>query len=126
MKTFLTLLIAIAMLQNLQAQTSTIYSIKLKDIDGKDINLADFKGKKILLVNVASECGYTPQYEDLQKLHEQYKKQTGYHWIALQRFWRTGARQRRKDKAVLYLKISRYIPHGFKSQYQIETCFAYI
>jgi len=47
----------------------SIYEIKLKTINGKDLNLADFKGKKILVVNVASECGYTPQYKQLQELY---------------------------------------------------------
>lgn len=50
----------------------SIYDFKLKTLDGQDITLAKFKGKKMLLVNVASECGYTPQYAPLQKLHEQY------------------------------------------------------
>ena len=51
-----------------------IYDFKLKTIDGKEITLAEFKGKKILLVNVASKCGYTPQYEALQRLSERYKE----------------------------------------------------
>lgn len=50
----------------------SLYDFKLKTIDGKDLNLASYKGKKVLLVNVASRCGYTPQYSKLQKLHEQY------------------------------------------------------
>ena len=50
-----------------------IYNYEIKSLTGKDINLADFKGKKILFVNVASKCGFTPQYEELQKLSEQYK-----------------------------------------------------
>lgn len=45
---------------------------KINDIDGNPINTKEWKGKKVLLVNVASKCGYTPQYEDLQKLHEKY------------------------------------------------------
>ncbi|AKQ47650.1 glutathione peroxidase [Rufibacter radiotolerans] len=49
---------------------SSIYDIPLKTIDGKDTSLKAYKGKKLLLVNVASECGYTPQYEDLEKLHK--------------------------------------------------------
>jgi len=52
---------------------STVYDFSIKDIDGKEIHLKDYKGKKILLVNVASKCGYTPQYEGLQKLYEQNK-----------------------------------------------------
>ncbi len=51
--------------------TSSIYDIKVVTIDGKERTLAQYKGKKMLIVNVASECGYTPQYTDLQKLHEQ-------------------------------------------------------
>ena len=44
-----------------------------KSVYGEKINLADFKGKKILFVNVASECGFTKQYKDLQSLHEKYQ-----------------------------------------------------
>ena len=45
---------------------------KVKDIDGKDVDLAKYKGKVVLMVNVASKCGLTPQYEQLQALHEKY------------------------------------------------------
>lgn len=51
----------------------SIYDIKINGIDGKQINLSQFKGKHILFVNVASKCGFTPQYEDLQELYERYK-----------------------------------------------------
>jgi len=50
-----------------------IYDFKVASLDGKTIDFATFKGKKILIVNTASECGYTPQYEDLEKLYEKYK-----------------------------------------------------
>ncbi len=51
----------------------TLYDFKLKSLDGKsDVDFSTFKGKKVLLVNVASKCGFTGQYEDLQKLHTQY------------------------------------------------------
>ena len=53
-------------------QSQSIYSISLKGISGEDIDLNDFKGKKILFVNVASKCGFTPQYDKLQELHEKY------------------------------------------------------
>ncbi|NJN27561.1 MAG: glutathione peroxidase [Cyclobacteriaceae bacterium] len=52
---------------------TSIHDFKIKSLDSdKTIDLADFKGKKILIVNVASKCGFTPQYEALQKLSEQY------------------------------------------------------
>jgi len=51
----------------------SIHSFTVKSIDGKNLNLASFKGKKILIVNTASKCGYTPQYEGLEKVYEQYK-----------------------------------------------------
>ncbi|MHA4895690.1 glutathione peroxidase [Pedobacter sp. PWIIR3] len=52
----------------------SVYDYSFKTIDGKEIKLSKFKGKKILIVNTASKCGYTPQYEDLEKLHKQYGK----------------------------------------------------
>ena len=85
-KIFLLLLSFIAFLQSCTNQKTeisqsktkelmgkTIYDFKVEGIDGKEINFADFKGKKILIVNTASECGFTPQYADLEKVYEQYK-----------------------------------------------------
>lgn len=50
-----------------------IYNIVVKDIEGKDVKLSEYSGKVLLIVNVASKCGYTPQYEGLQKVYETYK-----------------------------------------------------
>jgi glutathione peroxidase len=52
---------------------SSIHDFSFETIDGKQQSFADYKGKKILIFNAASKCGYTGQYEDLQKLHDQYK-----------------------------------------------------
>jgi glutathione peroxidase len=51
----------------------TLYDFTVKDIDGNDFSLASLKGKKVLVVNVASKCGLTPQYEQLQELYEKYR-----------------------------------------------------
>jgi glutathione peroxidase len=58
---------------NAQKIPSSIYDFKVEGLDGKTIDFAEFKGKKILIVNTASECGFTPQYEELEKLYEKYK-----------------------------------------------------
>lgn len=50
----------------------TAYDFKSKKIDGSELNLADYKGKPILIVNTASKCGYTKQYKSLQELHKEY------------------------------------------------------
>ena len=54
-------------------KNKSIFDYKVKDINGNELTLGDFKSKKILIVNVASNCGYTRQYKDLQELQEKYK-----------------------------------------------------
>lgn len=56
-----------------KAQAKSIHSFKVEALDGSTIDFSKFKGKKILVVNTASECGFTPQYADLEKLYEAYK-----------------------------------------------------
>ena len=67
MKTLLSILFVLAM-----TSPSSIYDFKVNSLDGKLIDFAQYKGKTLLIVNTASKCGNTPQYEDLQKLHDQY------------------------------------------------------
>ena len=55
--------------------TASIYDIPLHKITGEDGSLAEFKGKVLLVVNVASKCGLTPQYEALEEIYEQYRGQ---------------------------------------------------
>jgi glutathione peroxidase len=52
---------------------TSIYDIEINSLQNNPIQLSDFKGKHILFVNVASKCGFTPQYKDLEKLHQEYK-----------------------------------------------------
>ena len=70
----LTLLAALMLAQIAVAEdTKSLYDIPLKDIDGKDTSLAAYKGKVLLIVNVASKCGYTPQYEGLEAIQKKYE-----------------------------------------------------
>ncbi len=55
------------------ANDNSLYDFKLTDIDGKEFSLAKYEGKVIMIVNVASKCGYTPQYEGLQEIYEEYQ-----------------------------------------------------
>ncbi len=50
----------------------SLYDFKIKSLEGVEVDFAQFKGKYVLIVNTASKCGYTPQYGDLEKLHEQF------------------------------------------------------
>ncbi len=54
------------------SMTPSIYDLKMTSLDGQEIDFNQYKGKNLLIVNVASKCGFTPQYADLEKLHEQY------------------------------------------------------
>ena len=85
MKTFCTLLMSLVgcfgqtkilskpeTMQIINHPKSAFYDFKIKGIDGKIIDFSKYAGKKVLIVNTASECGYTPQYKELQKLHETY------------------------------------------------------
>ncbi|MFL5762842.1 MAG: glutathione peroxidase [Bacteroidia bacterium] len=51
------------------------YDLKAKTIDGQDFNFSDLKGKKVMIVNTASKCGFTPQYKDLEELYKTFKDQ---------------------------------------------------
>jgi glutathione peroxidase len=67
------ILCAFLHVQAKDSPSGTVYGFKVKTIDGKDTTLAKYKGKVLLIVNVASKCGHTPQYAGLEKLYEKYK-----------------------------------------------------
>ncbi len=60
--------------QKKEANVPKVLQFKMNNIDGKEVDLARYKGKVVLIVNVASECGYTPQYKPLQALHAKHAK----------------------------------------------------
>ena len=64
----------ISLLMSVMLTGSTIYEFKVEGLDGNTIDLSQYKGKKILIVNTASKCGLTPQYAELEKLYKQYSK----------------------------------------------------
>jgi glutathione peroxidase len=72
-KIFLLSLIFITSAAMAQTKSQSIYDIKLTGLDGSPINLSNYKGKHILFVNVASKCGFTGQYAELQQLYDKYK-----------------------------------------------------
>ena len=73
MKNLILLIMAIFTFSTSNAQES-IYDVAINDISGNPIDLNTFKGKHILFVNVASECGFTPQYAGLEELHQEFKE----------------------------------------------------
>jgi len=68
-------LLSAAMMSEAAFGASSVYEFTMNSIDGKPLPLASFKGKVLLIVNVASRCGFTPQYEGLEAVYEKYKDQ---------------------------------------------------
>ena len=71
MKTIL--LSSILLFSSSNGDKKSFYDFKVKDLEGNEVDLKKYKGKKVLIVNVASECGYTPQYKELESLYKNYK-----------------------------------------------------
>ncbi len=74
MKTILLILTSISFLLTITERAETVYQYELNSINGENISLSDYEGDLLLIVNTASECGFTPQYEGLQDLYETYSE----------------------------------------------------
>ena len=78
MKSFTACLLSLAMTMTssaFSADAKSVHDFQMKSLEGKQVDLAEYKGKVLLIVNTASRCGLTPQYEQLQMMHEEYKDQ---------------------------------------------------
>ena len=73
MRIFITLLTLMFFFSSSNSSEGSFYDFNIKSITGEDIKLSDYKDKVVLLVNTASQCGFTPQYSGLQKIYDRYK-----------------------------------------------------
>lgn len=70
---YLTFILLLTIATTAMGQGKSFYDFTVKDINGTDLKLSQLKGKKVMVVNTASKCGFTPQYQDLEELYEKYK-----------------------------------------------------
>ena len=75
MRLFIVVITTLALGMVAPRAADSIYDIKLKDLDGKDASLKPYQGKVMVMVNVASKCGFTPQYTGLEAVYRKYKDQ---------------------------------------------------
>ncbi|HYW94077.1 MAG TPA: glutathione peroxidase [Bacteroidales bacterium] len=73
MKKWIVLAVLVTLVPLVASAQVSFYDFTVKDINGNDFNFSQLKGKKVMVVNTASKCGFTPQYADLEKLYEKYK-----------------------------------------------------
>ena len=96
MKTFVLMMVSLLFAISSEAQNKSFYDFTVKTIDGKDFPLSSLKGKKVLVVNVASKCGLTPQYAQLEKLYEKYKEKD---FVVIYRDWETDRKSTRLNSS---------------------------
>ena len=73
MKSLMSLLTVLLISFTISAQPKSFYDFRVKTLEGQDFDFSSLKGKKVMIVNVASKCGLTPQYKDLEEVYEKYK-----------------------------------------------------
>ena len=90
---------------------TSVLDFHVKDIEGKDVDLASYKGKVLLIVNTASQCGLTPQYKDLEAIYEKYKDQ-GFAILAFpaNEFGKQEPGDQRGDQGVLLDQVQGQLP----------------
>lgn len=104
------------------ASPKSVLDFKVRDIDGKDVKLKKYKGKVLLMVNVASKCGYTPQYEGLQALYEKYTDK-GFYVLGFPANNFGGQEPHRgRDQGILHVEIPRDVPDVRKDVGQGRGC----
>ena len=102
--------------ENMAAPAKSLYDFTVKSLEGKPVALSAYKGKKVVILNVASKCGFTPQYADWEKFYKEHGDKVVVLGFPANNFGSQEPGYERRNRCILPEKLRRYVPNVRKSR----------